>query len=462
MRRLVELLALAALSVLVLAQTQPAKEVNLISGKGELLQFQNDVQKVVVAEPKIADAIVVSPREVMLSAKGAGKTTIAIWETGAAPALYNVNVIADSTDFDKFRKEVQENFPEDSVKVSGQGETLVLTGSVKNAEASKRAGALASTRAKTVVNLLEVPPAPDPRQIMLAVKFASIDRTALTQIGFNLFSTNGKGLGTLTTEQFQQPRFTQLTTQNGGTSTPSVNFADLLNLFIFRPDLNLGATIEALQQQDLLQILAEPNLITSEGTEASFLAGGQFPFPTLTSTTTGGAISPVITVQFKQFGVQLSFTPTITQSGAINLKVKPEVSSLDFANAVTLQGFQIPALATRKAETEIVLKDGESFAIAGLINNQVVETVARVKGLGDIPILGALFRSRSTKKSADELLVLVTPHFVRPIAPGEVTKTPDMPAAFLPTVAEEKAKKKRKKGSQDPTFVGPRGHEEPK
>jgi pilus assembly protein CpaC len=270
MRRLVELLALAALSVLVLAQTQPAKEVNLISGKGELLQFQNDVQKVVVAEPKIADAIVVSPREVMLSAKGAGKTTIAIWETGAAPALYNVNVIADSTDFDKFRKEVQENFPDDSVKVSGQGETLVLTGSVKNAEASKRAGALASTRAKTVVNLLEVPPAPDPRQIMLAVKFASIDRTALTQIGFNLFSTNGKGLGTLTTEQFQQPRFTQLTTQNGGTSTPSVNFADLLNLFIFRPDLNLGATIEALQQEDLLQILAEPKRVFSRAGNSRF------------------------------------------------------------------------------------------------------------------------------------------------------------------------------------------------
>ena len=462
MRRRIRLLALAALCALALGQTQPVKEVNLISGKGELLQFQNDVQKVVVAEPKIADAIVVSPREVMLSAKGAGKTTIAIWETGAAPALYNVNVIADSTDFDKFRKEVQENFPDDSVKVSGQGETLVLTGSVKNADAAKRAGALASTRAKNVVNLLQVPPPPDPRQIMLAVKFASIDRTALTQIGFNIFSTNSKGIGTVTTEQFQQPRFTQLTNQNGAASTPSVNFADLLNLFIFRPDLNLGATIEALQQQDLLQILAEPNLITSEGTEASFLAGGQFPFPTLTSTTTGGAISPVITVQFKQFGVQLSFTPTITQSGAINLKVKPEVSSLDFANAVTLQGFQIPALATRKAETEIVLKDGESFAIAGLINNQVVETVARVKGLGDIPILGVLFRSRSTKKSADELLVLVTPHFVKPIAPGEVIKTPDMPAAFLPTVAEEKAKKKKNKGSQDPTFVGPRGHEEPK
>ena len=174
MRRVI---AILALSTLALGETQPVKEVNLIAGKGELLQFQNDVQKVVVAEPKIADAIVVSPREVMLSAKGAGKTTVAIWETGVAPALYNVNVITDSTDFDKFRKEVQDSFPGESVKVSGQGETIVLTGSVKSAEASKRAGALASTRAKNVVNLLQVPTPPDPRQIMLAVKFASIDRT---------------------------------------------------------------------------------------------------------------------------------------------------------------------------------------------------------------------------------------------------------------------------------------------
>ncbi len=462
MRRLIEILALSAMSAIVLAETQPAKDVNLTAGKGELLQFQNDVQKVVVAEPKIADAIVVSPREVMLSAKGAGKTTVAIWEAGVAPAIYNVNVIADSTDFDKFRKEVQESFPDGSVKVTGQGDTIVLTGAVKDAESFKRAGALASTRVKNVVNLLQVPPPPDPRQIMLAVKFASIDRSALAQIGFNLFSTNGKGLGSLTTEQFQQPRFTQLTNQNGATTSPSVNFADLLNLFVFRPDLNLGATIEALQQNDLLQILAEPNLIASEGAEASFLAGGQFPFPTLTSTTTGGAIAPVITVQFKPFGVKLTFTPTVTSSGAIDLKVKPEVSSLDFTNAVTLQGFQIPALSTRSAETEVLLKDGESFAIAGLINNQVVETVARVKGLGDIPVLGALFRSRSTKKSSDELLVVITPHFVKPLSPGEVIKTPDMMTTFLPTVAAEKAKKKKAKGSQDPTFVGPRGHEEPK
>src|SRR4029079_14425763 len=205
------------------------------------------------------------------------------------------------------------------------------------------------------------------------------------------------------------PRFGQLQVQNGATNTNTVNFSDLLNLFAFRPDINFGMTIKALQDRNLLQILAEPNLITLEGKEASFLAGGQFPYPTITTTPTGGTTAPVITVQFKPFGVKLDFTPTITPQGSIDLKVAPEVSSLDYANAVTLQGFTIPALSQRRAETEVILKDGESFAIAGLIDNRVVETMSKIPGLGDVPVLGKIFRSRSTQKSTDELLVVVTP-----------------------------------------------------
>jgi pilus assembly protein CpaC len=241
-----------------------------------------------------------------------------------------------------------------------------------------------------------------------------------------------------------------------------------LNLFAFRPDLNIGATIKALQEHDLLQILAEPNLICEEGKDASFLAGGSFPFPTITTTPTGGATAPVITVQFKPYGVKLDFTPTITPQGAINLKVAPEVSSLDFTNAVTLQGFTIPSLAQRRAETEVLLKDGESFAIAGLIDQQVIETMDKVPGLGDIPILGKLFRSRSTQKSNDELLVVITPHFVRPLSPEEKAKLPDMPSAFLPAVASPKAKPSKSKGTtttpatpNQPEFVGPRGQQIP-
>ena len=449
-----------------LAQTGPARNITLMEGRGELLQFQRDVQKVALAEPKIADAVVLSPREVMVNAKTPGHTTLLIWETGSDPVRYEIEVAKDNSEWDSFRKLIQDNADGGTVTVTGSGDTIVLAGSVKSAEDSKRLAGMAQTRAKTVINLLKAPPAPDPRQILLQVKFAAVDRTALTQVGFNLFSLNGKMIGGTGTEQFTPPRFTAISGNDPASNT--VNFSDLLNLFAFRPDLNIGATIKALQEHDLLQILAEPNLICEEGKDASFLAGGSFPFPTITTTPTGGATAPVITVQFKPYGVKLDFTPTITPQGGINLKVAPEVSSLDFTNAVTLQGFTIPSLAQRRAETEVLLKDGESFAIAGLIDQQVIETMDKVPGLGDIPILGKLFRSRSTQKSNDELLVLITPHLVRPLSPEEKAKLPDMPAAFLPAVANQKGKTSKSKGqtppatpANQPEFVGPRGQQIP-
>jgi pilus assembly protein CpaC len=461
-----KLLCGAALAALALAQTGPARNIALVEGRGELLQFQRDVQKVALAEPKIADAVVISPREVMVNAKTPGHTTLLIWETGSDPARYEIEVAKDNSDWDSFRKLIEENANGGAVTVTGSGDTIVLAGTVKSADDSKRLAGMAQTRAKTVINLLKAPPAPDPRQILLQVKFAAVDRTALTQVGFNLFSLNGKMIGGTGTEQFTPPRFTAISSND--TTSNTVNFSDLLNLFAFRPDLNIGATIKALEEHDLLQILAEPNLICEEGKDASFLAGGSFPFPTITTTPTGGATAPVITVQFKPYGVKLDFTPTITPQGAINLKVAPEVSSLDFTNAVTLQGFTIPSLAQRRAETEVLLKDGESFAIAGLIDQQVIETMDKVPGLGDIPILGKLFRSRSTQKSNDELLVVITPHFVRPLSPEEKAKLPDMPSAFLPAVASPKAKPSKSKGTtttpatpNQPEFVGPRGQQIP-
>jgi pilus assembly protein CpaC len=478
MRRIPALFVLLALSALLagsLAQTAPPRPMSLLIGKGELLQFDREIQRVAVAEPKIADAVVVSPREVMINAKGVGRTTIVIWETGASPVRYEIEVKPDPGDVERFRKEVGENLAGLPVSFTGNAEKLVLTGEVKTVEESKRAEAIAATHARTVVNLIKLPPAPDPRQILLQVRFASINRAALSEIGFNWFSRNPTTMGELSTQQFQTPRFSQLQFTDQNFSNATINFADLLNLFVFRPDLNIGATIRALEGRELLQILAEPNLITVEGKSASFLAGGEFPFPTLTATATGGAVSPVVTVQFKKFGIQLEFTPTLTASGAINLKVAPEVSSLDFTNAVTLQGFTIPAVSSRRAETEVVLKDGESFAIAGLIDNRVMENINRVKFLGDIPILGTLFRSRSTRKTSDELLVVVTPRFVRPLAPGEKLQLPDRIEAFLPSVKDEKAagkwgrqpkkdaqQQKAQEPDKKPEFVGPRGYQEPK
>lgn len=442
---------------------QPARVIVLTLGRGQLLQFSQDLIRVVVAEPKVADAIVVSPREVMVAAKGLGKTTLAIWEGTGAPVRFDINVHADQDESDKhkadFSAELKATVPDSNIRFDGNTETMVLTGDASSQAASKKAEALAATRTKKVINLITVPPAPDPRQIMLQVRFASIDRTALAEVGFNFISRNSKLLGAGSTEQFATPRIAQL--QTTSTST-SVNFSDLLNLFLFRPDLNIGATIRALQQRNLAEILAEPNLIVVEGKEASFLAGGQFPFPTLTSTTTGGATAPVVTVQFKNFGIQLDFTPTVTASGAINLRVAPQVTSLDFSNAVTVQGSLIPAISARKAETEVVLRDGESFAIAGLIDNRVIKEIDKIKWLGDIPIIGQLFKSTSTKKTNNELLVVVTPHFVKPMTVDEKVKLLEMPEPFLPTVAQEQAKKNKKRDkSKQPEVVGKRGYQKP-
>ncbi len=453
-----------------LAFTTPAlaRPLSLVVGRGELMQYTNEVKQVAASEPKIADVVVISPHEVMINAKGPGRTTVLVWESGAAPVRYDVDVLADNYEFDEFRSMLKREIPGTNIEVTGKGETLVLTGNVASSADSKKAAGLAQSRAKTVINLLKAPPEPELRQILLEVKFASIDRTALSEVGFNLFSRNGKLLGESTTQQFASPRFSQLQYQNGAFSNSSVNFADLLNLFVYRPDLNIGATIKALQQQNLLQILAEPNLIAVEGKEASFLAGGSFPFPVLTTTSTGGSTAPVITVQFKPFGVQLDFTPTVTASGAIDLKVSPEVSSLDYANAVTLQGYLIPAISQRRAETEVILREGESFAIAGLIDNRVTREADRLIGLANIPILGNLFKTRSTSKTTDELLVVITPHFVRPLTAEEKVKLPDFIEPFQRTSEEDKRllnhPKKKKKGdpATAPEFVGPRGYQEPK
>ncbi len=464
-------LTLAAVGIVVTAQTAPPREMTLIIGRGELVQFSNDIKTVAASEPKIADVSVVSPREVMINAKGLGKSTVIVWETGGATRGYNISVQPDSMEFDLVKQSIKEAMAGGTVAITGNIETVVLSGKADSVAASKRAEAIASTYGKRVVNLIQTPPPPELRQVMLEVKFAAIDRIALTEVGFNFLSRNPNTLGALSTQQFSTPRFSQLQFQDQGFSNSTLNFADLLNMFIFRPDLNIGATIRALQQRNLLQMLAEPNLVALEGKEASFLAGGEFPFPTLTATSTGGATAPVVTVQFKKFGIQLDFKPEITSDNRIHLKMRPQVSSLDYVNAVTLQGYLIPAIATRYAETEAILNDGESFAVAGLIDNRVIQSMNRIKWLGDVPVLGQLFRSRSTKKTNEELLVVITPRFVKPLTADQKPKMPDWVEDFLPPTAEDKGagtkkrpkvSKTQKKDAAKPEFIGPRGHQEPK
>jgi pilus assembly protein CpaC len=226
-------------------------------------------------------------------------------------------------------------------------------------------------------------------------------------------------------------------------TTSTFTLSDALNLFAFSPQLNLGALVKALQSKSILQILAEPNLVTTSGKEASFVVGGEFPVPVLQ----GGANSGSVTIQFREFGVRLKFTPTITPNNTIRMHVAPEVSSLDYANSVTFNGFTIPALTTRKMETDIELGEGQSFVIGGLIDNRVTESMAKVPGLGDIPLLGYLFRSRDISKSNTELIVMVTPEITTPLLPGDPKPNITMPHEFMTTVTtvpEDQTKKGKK------------------
>ena len=432
-----------------LATPLPARSMTITAGRGELLQFTDDTSRVSVSDPTIADAVVVSQHDVVLNGKAPGNTTILIWH-GDNVSPYNITVEPDLTEI---QKQLRATFPNEQIDVSSSKDAILLTGVVTDAAIARQAASIAAVHAKSVVNLIQSPPANTP-QVMLQVKFASIDRTSLANLGANFFSVNPKLIGTATTQQFNFPRIGQLPFSQGPNGpqlgNQTVTVSDLLNIFAFRPDLNFGVTLALLQSQNLLQILAEPNLITVSGHEASFLAGGEFPYPVITNTGTGASAAPVVTIQFRPFGVKLNFTPTVESNGLIHLKVKPEVSSLDFANALSIQGTLIPAISSRTAETEVDLHEGESFAIAGLIDNRVTKQIAKLPGIGDLPIIGNLFRTSSTDKTNTELLVLITPNFVKPFVAGTTPPLPQFPEGFLGDQPAD---------SSTPSFVGPRGND---
>jgi pilus assembly protein CpaC len=378
------------------------------------------IRRISIANSDIAEAVAVSATEVVVNGKMPGDTTLIVWDQKGGRSLIDVHVLANPAKQEAVRAELlREAGAGASMEV--QDGLVFLNGMVADATTADRAVNIVSPLGK-VVNLLRVvTPAAEP-QILLKVRFADVDRSTANQIGINLFSLNQKGVTSSTTGQF------------GG--NPIVNLSDLgsttlgslLNIFYYRPDINLGAILQDLATRNLLQILAEPNLLTISGKAASFLAGGEFPFPTLQG---GGAGVGQITIEFKEFGIRLNFLPTVTPRGTIRLNVNPEVSSLDYADGLTVSGYTIPALSSRKVQTEIELENGQSFVIAGLLNNQVTEQLSRMPGLSSIPLLGKLFDSRSTNKTNSELLIMVTPEIVRPLAVG--VKPPEItaPAPYL-------------------------------
>ena len=401
--------------------TAGAAPLRVMVGKSLLINTTERLKRISVTDPTVADALVVTPTQVLVNGLNPGEVSLLIWDELERSRSFDLRVDVDIT---AATEEMHRLFPDEQINVTPSRNAIVLSGHVTTEDVSKHAGALASAYSKNVVNVLTFGPV-GAEEVLLEVRFAEVDRTAVTQLGANLFmpglgntialSQTGQ-FGSLTVHDTAQ---TTTTTPGGTTTTtttatpPTVNISDFLNLFVARTDINLGAVIKALQQKNLLQILAEPNLIAVNGKEASFLAGGEFPFPV--AQPSGQGLSTV-TIQFREFGVRLKFTPVIQPNGNIHLHVVPEVSTLDFTNAVTVAGTTIPAISTRKADTEFELQDGQSFVIAGLIDNRVTNINSKVPWLGDIPILGNFFKSTSTQKSKGELMVLCTAHRVAPTA----------------------------------------------
>jgi pilus assembly protein CpaC len=426
-------------------QSQGSAPLRVMVGKSLLINTTERIKRISVTDPSIAFARPITPTQILVHGRTPGEVSLLIWDELERSRSFDLRV---DVDVSAAAEEERRVFPDEQITVTPSRSAIVLSGHVSTEDVAKRAGELASAYSPKVVNVLTFGPV-GAQEVLLQVKFAEVDRTALTQLGANLFSTGaGNTFGTTTTGQFggfgppsiapgstssttttspltNPPNVPITTTTTNSTTVGAQAISNVLNLFLFRPDINFGVVIQALQTKNLLQILAEPNLIAVNGKEAKFLAGGQFPFPIVQP----GAGFTAVTISFKEFGVRLSFTPVIMPNGNIHLKVAPEVSNLDFSNALTISGFTVPALSTRSAETEFELQDGQSFVIAGLMDNRLTDIYNKIPGLGDIPILGNFFRSKSVQKSNSELMVLCTVKRITPTL--EQPPLPKDPKPFL-------------------------------
>ncbi len=406
------------------SQPQGSAPLRVMVDKSLLINTTERLKRISVTDPTIATVRVITPTQILVHGLAPGEVSLLIWDENERSRSFDLRV---DVDVSACAEEERRVFPDEQISVSPSRAAIVLSGHVTTEDVAKRAGELASAYSKNVINVLTFGPV-GAQEVLLEVKFAEVDRSALTQLGANVFSTGAANvIGTSTTGQyggFSPPSVTQTQGQSPPFSATET-LSSVLNLFLFQPNIHLGAVIQALQTKNLLQILSEPNLIAVNGKKASFLAGGQFPFPIVQP----GAGFTAVTISFKEFGVKLEFTPVIMPNGNIHLVVAPEVSTLDFADALTISGFTVPALSTRKAETEFELRDGQSFVIAGLIDNRVTDTWNKIPGLGDIPILGAFFKSKNISKSNSELMVLCTVHKISP--DNQPSPGPKNPQPFI-------------------------------
>ena len=420
--------------------------VQLIVGRSALVDVGAPIQRVSLTSADVADALVTGPNQLLVHGKVPGSISMFVWSRAGGVKRYEITV---SRDLARLSDQMQILFPGEAIQVHSNGKQVVLSGTASRKEVADKAIAVAAgyvTSKDDVVSLLQSQAGPGSGQVLLRVRFAEVDRTAMTQFGMSWF-TSPTGIkntvGRVTTQQYSAPDFDKLAWTSTSNNWPSdvasasgeFKFGDFLNLFFLNERYDLGTVIKALQTRGLFQSLAEPNLVAESGKEASFLAGGEFPIPVAQ----GSGANIGVSVQFKEFGVRLNFTPTIN-GDRVHLKVRPEVSTLDFGNALILNGFRIPALSTRRAETSLELRNGQTFAIAGLMNNTLQTTISKIPGIGDIPILGQLFKSRAHQKDQTELVVMITPEILPADSPGVTRQLPRYPETFMPPVTDKQMK----------------------
>ena len=410
------------------------QSVHIQVGRSIILNTQSRLRRIVVSSPDVLDTAAISPTQVVVTAKTAGSSSLVLWDEASNARI--VDVYAD-VDVSGLREGIRSAFPSEPVEVEAEQGRILVTGKITSKAVQDDVLRIAGAYSKNVVDSMIVDPRRE-KQVMLKVRFIEVDRIKLQQFGINILSTGATNtVGTISTGQFS-PLSTSGGTINGIIGAPTTGYSStfsassLLNIFLFRPDLNLGAMIQDLEQKNIGQILSEPSLMARSGEPAKFLAGGEFPFPVVQGGTAGG--TSAITIQFKPYGVKLEFTATII-GDVIRLKVAPEVSTLDFTNAVNINGFEIPALSTRRAETDVELRDGQSFGIAGLLDRRTTLVLSKVPGIGDIPLIGNLFRSRSINKTNSDLLVMVTPTIVDTMS--EQVAAPSAPSQPIPNLEEK-------------------------
>jgi pilus assembly protein CpaC len=391
----------AATSVSFASPGKEAIPVNVLVGQSKVITFDHALERFSISNPDIAEAVLVAADQVLVNGKAFGQVNFIAWEKGTSKfVVFDVFV---RTNLSLIDSQIHALFPKDDIRLSQANGSVVLSGTVSDPKIAAQADNIVQAAGFKTVNMLESP-IKNATQIQLQVRVAEVSRNKLKEFGTAYQSVNN---GTSVFASGGGPASLQTATNGALQSSLSA-----LNLFIFNNGVGTQAFIRALQTQGALRALAEPNLIAMDGQTASFLAGGEFPIPIVQA---GGGGSNAVTVEFKEYGVRLSFKPTILDEDHIRLELEPEVSTIDFANGVRFNGFVIPALRTRRAKTGLELRDGQSFALAGLLDNNETRSISKIPVLGDIPVLGELFKSKQFQKQETELMFIVTAQVVKPV-----------------------------------------------